>query len=81
MTVHQTPVTCPDARHRSSTGCGWRQFGALGRCSSRFGYSRCSHSAPLPGRDAARYIIAIVVGVDTEVTNGFLRHRPSSSRR
>ena len=54
-------------------GGGWCQFGANGRRSSQFGYSRCSQSAP--ASDAAHCVFSIVVDVDTRMTNCFLSHR------
>jgi hypothetical protein len=41
-----------------------------------------THAAPtpLPAADAAHYVFAIVVDVETAVTNGFLSHRQSSLR-
>jgi hypothetical protein len=50
-----TPITCPDARRRSSARDGCCQFVANGRRSSRFGYSRWSHSAPPPRCRALRF--------------------------
>ena len=72
-----TPVTCPDTRHRSSTAAVGVTFGAIGRRTSLFGHSRCSHSAPPPPMPRIASL-AIVVDVETGVTNGFLSHRPSS---
>ena len=72
------PMTCRDTRHRSSAA-------AVGGSSAQSDAVQTSSDTraaptPLPRPDALHYVIAIVVDVDTGVTNGFLTHWSSSSR-
>ena len=69
-----TPDDLPKHEASQLNADRWCRFGALGRRTSRFGYSRCSHSAPPP--DGAPTTPPPARSTSNRVSNGFLSHRP-----